>query len=171
MEPEKEIKMNKKSGFTLVEVLVSAAILITAIGAIFYASAKGLESLEINRNYTTALYAAQTRLEEIRQRVDPDAPDQRVGFILIDDQYHNTSFNVLDINGNVLTNFMGVTYVDTISADLSGNPLVFEVTAVVCWQGQAGRIYGNDTDLDGDPDDGQARVDSPCRLTTAVAQM
>jgi len=54
------------NGFTLIEVLISAAILTTILASFAYLTKTGVASISTNKEYLKALNMAQSKMEEIR---------------------------------------------------------------------------------------------------------
>jgi prepilin-type N-terminal cleavage/methylation domain-containing protein len=149
---KKILKKLSSRGFTLVEVLLAAAILASAISAILmtYYSCFVLISTSKNINITTD--AAMGLAEEIRNSA----------FSRIVDDYNGLNFIVNDIPQS-----RGVVYVD------DENPELLQVTISVCWR-QGNRVIGEDTNLNGqldagEVDNGNNIIDSPVQIVTIIA--
>jgi len=146
-----EKRFFKKSGVTIVEVLVSFFILVLVFGGILYSFIRCLEFIELSRNMSRAVQTAQSRMDQIRS----------TSYNLIASTYDTVPFTIPDLDG------MGVVYVDNSVADL------LEVRVVICWRNKYGRIYGEDDDLDGlldggEDDNGNLELDSPVELVTRI---
>ena len=149
---KKILKKLSRRSFTLVEVLLAAAILASAISAILmtYYSCFVLISTSKNINITTN--AAMGLVEEIRNSA----------FNRIVDDYDGLNFIVNDIPQS-----RGVVYVD------DSNPELLQVTISVCWR-QGNRVIGEDTNLNGqldagEVDNGNHIIDSPVQIVTIIA--
>ena len=149
---KKILKKLSRRSFTLVEVLLAAAILASAISAILmtYYSCFVLISTSKNINITTN--AAMGLAEEIRSSA----------FNRIVDDYDGLNFIVNDIPQS-----RGVVYVD------DSNPELLQVTISVCWR-QGNRVIGEDTNLNGqldagEVDNGNHIIDSPVQIVTIIA--
>ncbi len=126
------IKENR-SGITLPEMLIAAAILIFAIAGLLLSYITCLDLSELSKNASLSLYAAQSRIEEIKN----------TEFDLIVSAYHQTPFDVPDINAK------GVSYVD------DSDPEILSIIVSVSWRQPNGRVIGEDQDLDGQIDVGE----------------
>ncbi|MDD5546749.1 MAG: prepilin-type N-terminal cleavage/methylation domain-containing protein [Candidatus Omnitrophica bacterium] len=115
-----------KSGFTLMEVMFSGAIMLVAIGGLLGAYVLCFNLSETARNLTLATNAIQQKLEEIRY--------QKLNIV------NHYDYNTFDIPGFAVQNAKGVVYVDAIpnSTDLK------RVTISVSWRQKGGRIIGAD---------------------------
>lgn len=138
-------------GFTLVELMVAAVIFVLAFVVILLSYIRCMELSEMSRNSSTALAAAKTRIEQIKDTAFSDI------FVA----YNNAAFDVTGVNGK------GVSYVDNTNANL------LKVTVTVCWKQKRGLIVGEDLDLDGQLDGGEDQngnslLDSPVQLVTYV---
>ena len=149
---KKILKKLSRRSFTLVEVLLAAAILASAISAILmtYYSCFVLISTSKNINITTN--ATMGLAEEIRSSA----------FNRIVDDYDGLNFIVNDIPQS-----RGVVYVD------DSNPELLQVTISVCWR-QGNRVIGEDTNLNGqldagEVDNGNHIIDSPVQIVTIIA--
>ena len=149
---KKILKKLSRRGFTLVEVLLAAAILASAISAILmtYYSCFVLISTSKNINITTN--AAMGLVEEIRNSA----------FNRIVDDYDGLNFIV-----NNIPQSRGVVYVD------DSNPELLQVTISVCWR-QGNRVIGADTNLNGkldagEVDSGNHIINSPVQIVTIIA--
>ncbi|MBF0521468.1 MAG: prepilin-type N-terminal cleavage/methylation domain-containing protein [Candidatus Omnitrophica bacterium] len=145
---------NKKQyiqGFTLMELMVVTVILIVAIGGILATYIQCLAISEISRNSTTAMIAAKSRLEDIKN----------ASFDQLVTKFNKVSFSIGDLNG------IGVSYVDNTNLDL------YKITISVCWQQRNGQIIGEDTNLNGQLDAGEDVnhnniIDSPLQIVTYI---
>lgn len=143
-------------GFTLIEVMIAAAILVTVICGILLIYINSLELISLSRNLTFSVNAAQRKIEEIRDYT----------FSLIYADYNEQVFTVDEMPPG---NSRGVIYVD------DANPDLLKVTISVCWRQRANRIIGEDLDLDGVLDagedlNGNNMIDSPAQLVTLITQ-
>lgn len=150
----------KKKGFTLVEVLIAAAILAVIIVGMIQIFIYSSTAAALAGSKTLAVVSAQNKLEEIRN----------YSFSLIASDYASDgvighTFIPQDIDG------VGVVYV---SAD---NPSLLVVRAVVCWRDKRGRIIGEDLNLNGSLDEGEdvlggtdGEIDSIVSITTRIAK-
>lgn len=107
--------MKKKSGFTLVEVLITTAILVGALAGILSLVTYSYSMVETSRNSSQALNIAQRRLEEIRNR-----PFDEIITL------HNNTFveqdpNGLNFNGTISVVPLRQNYLDSVTINLSWN--------------------------------------------------
>jgi type II secretory pathway pseudopilin PulG len=149
-----------KRGFTLLELMLSAAILIVAIGGLLSAYILCFHLTETAKNTTLATNAIQLKLEEIR---DTDFDE-----IITD--YDHTTFTV---NGFSAGQAIGSITVESITTDL------LMVTVSVCWRQSGNRIMGEDNGggggvalsgyLEGTEDtNANGIVDSPAMISTLM---
>lgn len=142
-----------QKGFTLVELLVATLIMIISFIGILVAYIRCLELSEMSRNSSTALTAAKSRMEQIKN----------TNFADILANYHQVTFTTPNLDG------IGVSYVDASNVDL------LEITVTFCWRQKNGLIVGEDSDLDGVLDPGEEQsvpanniLDSPVQLVTYI---
>ncbi|MCK5347367.1 MAG: hypothetical protein KAR20_28350, partial [Candidatus Heimdallarchaeota archaeon] len=131
----------------MIELMVASAVLITAISGILLALIRCLELNDISRNSTLCLQATKTQMEKIRSTTFTD----------IVANYHLDTFDIADVNGK------GVSYVLALASDY------FEITVSVSWREKNGRVFGEDTNLNGQIDTGEdinsnGVLDSPVKL-------
>lgn len=150
------VKFNRirksKAGFTLMEILLAAGILASAVSAILLAYYSCFVLIGTSKNINITTNAAIGLMEDIRSSA----------FTRIIDDYNGINFVVNDIPQS-----RGVVYID------DTNPELLEATISVCWR-QVNRVIGEDTDLDGTLDAGEDRngngiIDSPVQLVTRIA--
>ena len=142
------------SGFTLLELMIAAAILVVAIVGLLATFTGFLSLNENSRNVSLAIAACQDKTEEIR---DSD-------FSALYSTYSSTNFEpdgfpVADAEGNV--------YID------NTDPNLFEICVSVSWREHSNRIIGEDVDLDGELDIGEdlnsdGRLSSPAEIVTLM---
>lgn len=141
--------------FTLVELMIAAAILIIVLCGILATYVSCMELISISKNLSFAVNSAQCKIEEIRD----------YSFSKIYNDYNRQTFTVSEI---IAGNSKGVVYIDNSTADL------LKVTVSVCWKQRGNRIIGEDLDLDGILDTGEDTnnnnmIDSPAQLVTLIA--
>lgn len=141
-------------GFTLLELMLAAAVLIVAISGLVAAFVGCYALNETARNLTFATMGAQQKLEEIREH----------NFYNIYSDYNGTTFGVTGI-----AEAKGRVDID------NTNPDLLKITVTVCWKQVGGRIIGEDLNLDGDLDagedsNGNGRLDSPVQIITLMAK-
>ncbi len=142
-----------KEGFSLAELLIASAILIIAVTGILMSYLRCLELNEISRNSSLAVQAGKSRMEQIKATT----------FSQIKATYDNVVFNISNLNGK------GVTYIDDSTSDL------LVVTTSISWKLRNGRIFGEDSNLNGqldmgEDDNGNGVLDSPVLLVTRIFQ-
>lgn len=162
--------MTRRSGFTLIEVMIASLILAGTLAATLGLFSQSLNATQSAGNFTNAINAAQMQLEMIRARIDPDDPTATISFDALS-QWNNRTFQVPQLGDNAI----GVCYVQSIAAPLSS----WRVKVVICWQGPTGRIMGEDngagggTALDGlingaEDTDNNGELDSPVQMETVL---
>ncbi|HSV43529.1 MAG TPA: type II secretion system protein [Candidatus Bathyarchaeia archaeon] len=143
-------KINNR-GATLVEVLVTAAILAVAVTGILMSYLQCMELTEVAKNMSRAVQAAQTRMEQIRS----------TPYTTIKATYDNIGFSVSGLNG------YGASFVNDTAGDL------LEIRVVVCWKQKNGRVYGEDANLNGllnvgEDENSNGVLDSPVMLVARL---
>lgn len=141
--------------FTLIEVMLGAALLVTVLVSIIAVYMICFELVSTSRNMTFAVNEAQAMMEEIR---DYD-------FYIIYSYYNNKTFTVSEITSG---NSRGVVYVD------NSNPSLLKVTISVCWRDRT-RTIGEDLDFDGVLDSGEdlnknGIIDSPAQIVSLITE-
>ncbi len=116
-----------ENGFTLAELLVSAAILGIVITGIMVSYIRCMELNEVSQNKSLALKAARSRLELIK--VTP--------FANLVATYNAVAFNVTGFNGK------GVSYVTVVDAKN------LRIRVSVSWKQKNNRVFGEDANLNG----------------------
>jgi len=147
----KDITTVRSRSFTLVELLIAAAILVLSLSGILVSYLACLELAEMSKNSSTALHEVKSKLEEIQNTV----------FNQIKATYDNATFTLAGFNG------MGVSYVDDSNLDL------LLINVVFCWRQPNGRVIGEDKNLNGQLDvgedqNGNGQIDS---LVEAASQV
>lgn len=145
----------KKSGFTLVEVLVTTAILAVAICGVLLVYTSCSTLIVTSRDSNIAMSAAMQIMEDIKA----DPFDQIAG------DYNGMKFTVAGLPANKSEGFV---YVN----NTAGSSEFLTVTVSVCWK-QGNRVIGEDTNwnwhLDaGEDKDGDGMIDSPVELVTRI---
>lgn len=144
----------KTQGFTLAELMVATLILAVVLVGLLASYVACLELTDLAKNTSTAINIAQSKLEEIKN----------VSYAQIKNDYDRVAFNITGLVGK------GVSYVD------DTNPELLQVTVVVCWKQQNGRIIGEDTNLNGQLDAGEDKppvnniLDSVGQVVTYIAR-
>ena len=148
--------MDKKNGFTLLELMIAGAILTVALGGIIAAFSGCFTLNEGAKNLTLAIAGSQKKLAEIHN----------TNFDLIFTNYNGVSF---EIPGLPDADSEGTITVDNTDLDL------LKIIVTICWRQKGGRVFGEDTDLDGTLDIGEdtnmnKQIDSPCQLITLISR-
>ena len=144
-------------GFTLPELMISALILGVTFVGLLLTFVKCMELNELSRNSMTAVAAAKSKMEEIKN----------ADLNQIYTSYNNVSF---DVTGFSSANAKGVSYVN------NSNPDLLLVTISVCWKQKNGRIIGEDANLNGAYNVGEdtitanGTIDSPAQVVGYVFQ-
>lgn len=120
MEKRAQKIYGRENGFTLVELLISVAILTISILSILLIYIYSMELREMSRNYAVATSAARDRMETIKQTT----------YLEIPSTFNNVNFTASGINGN------GTSFVTDIDSKL------VEVVIYFCWQEQRGLVIG-----------------------------
>jgi prepilin-type N-terminal cleavage/methylation domain-containing protein len=157
----KSRKETKKNGFTLVEVLVTTAILAVAICGVLLVYSGCSALIVTSRASNIAMSAAVEMMENITDFASSDYGNTI-------STYNLRNFTINDwppINGTPQA--IGVAYVVN---NTTGNFL--QVTVSVCWR-QGKRIIGEDVNLNGKLDAGEDKngngiIDSPVQLVTRI---
>ena len=120
--------MKQKDGFTLIEVLIATAIMVSVLGALVYGLSQSSNLVETTRNQDIAFNAAQDKLEEIAHHIDRIAT------------YDNQDFPIEDVAGNDLLTAPAnqaeagvVTVTDVVAGEL------YDVAVTVTWIQRGGR--------------------------------
>lgn len=142
-------------GFTLLELMIGAAVLITALAGLIAAFSGCFTLNETARNTTIAINGAQDRIEWIRN--------------ITFDQISNQDGTNFEINGLSDGDSEGIVEVD------SSNPDLYRITVTISWRQKGGRIFGEDANLNGVFEAGEdvnenGRLDSPVQLVTLITR-
>ena len=144
-----------KKGFTLLELVITAGILIFALCGLLASYVACLELNETTKNSNLALNAAMAVLEEIRS-----AP-----FLSIFSNYNGYTFQVAGMSAD---SSLGQAFID------NTNPGLLNVTIGVCWRQKSSKIIGECQISGGvvtfSDANGNGILDSPVELTTLMAQ-
>lgn len=156
------------AGFTLVEIILTVAILALAFCAILatYISCFVLTATSKNINIATSVTLGL--IEEMRsvpfaQLRDSEIEINNQPFIEIGEDLSYCSFPV-----SVIPSSRGVAYINSANSEL------LNITISICWL-QGNRVIGEDADLDGVLDAGEDKspyngiIDSPVELVTLIA--
>jgi len=138
-----------KSGFTLVELLVSVSVVAVACVCILGAVLSTMYLNRLSSEYSLAKNACVREAEIISQDI----------FFNVVADYNNTTFAVTGLPSAV-----GVAYVS------NANPDLLQVWISVCWRQLGSRVIGEDQNLNGIPEasedtNNNGRIDSPVQLT------
>lgn len=171
-------KNRKKSGFTLLELMIGAAVLIVALVGLIAAYTGCFTVNETSRSLTFAINGAQEKLEEMRNHNF----DTIVGAYSPGGSEGNT-FTINPANWLATENQNAVIYIlnPQTNAILNTSPAanpgldLYKIIITVCWRQKGGRIFGEDSDLDGVIDSGEDTnenniLDSPVQLVTLLAK-
>jgi len=116
-------------GFTLAELMVATFVMVVGFVGLLTTFIRCIELNEISRNSSIAVAAVKTQMEQIK---NTNPPANMIA-----------AFNAVPFAVNGLTG-MGVSYVNNTT-----DPNLYEITVTVCWQQKNGRIFGEDTNLNG----------------------
>ena len=115
---KRKVGFNSQQGLTLIEVLVGLAIFATVMGSSLYAMTKAQQFSEDSRARLTAMNAARSVLETVKQTSLPSIPNINLNSFIP---------NSLQ-NGNITMN------VGSETGDLNEDPIA-TITVVVSWTG------------------------------------
>ena len=143
MEMSIRIKGNfikSKTGFSLVEILLSTAILAIGLGILLFSLTQGLQGAEIQYVSSEASELAHARLERIRARLHPENDDELIPFSQIMETiasggYDQTYFTLTDTQGN---GYLGQTEITA----LGTSPEMLIIDCFVCVRLKSGRVIG-----------------------------
>lgn len=149
-------KYNANSAFTLFELMITVAVLITAIVGLLAAYLNFFTLNENARKLTLAITACQNKMEEMR----------KAGFSTLYSTYNGTQFNP---GGFPATEARGNVYIK------NTNPDLLEVHVSVSWMERSNRIIGEDLNLNGALDTGEDlngdnRLSSPAEISTFICE-
>jgi len=158
-------KAKRQAGFSYIELLFSCFLLIIILIGLLYTYIACFELNEFSRNLTLANNALQAKLETIREMDFDDIVDEQ--FDLVD------WFPVGEAKGlvDVYVPNPPCTYKD-----------LKYIRVVACWRQKAGRVIGEDSNLDGicqpeenlngnTDDDGNPILDSPAEIITLISEI
>lgn len=149
------------TGFTLIEVLIAAAILTIAVAGTMGMYTRSLSLVESDRSFTLAQYEVRRQLEEVLSN----------DYVTIRTTWTNagaireTPFNLL----NASLNGRGVIYAEEMPGAADG---LIRIKIAVSYLDRS-RLVGEDANLNGKLDGGEdananAELDSPCQMETTV---
>lgn len=161
-----------RKGISLIEVLIAAGALAVTVVALFQVFIYCFSLVEVSRNLTFALSAAEDKIEEIRDQAAQD-------FSQVMALYPNQTFAV-----NQLPEASGVVYVYDKPTDLPVSrqgdfPFLdadlVRVKVSVSWRSSRGRLSGEDANFNGTLDAGEdqnnnGELDSPATIETLLAR-
>ncbi|MCG2711106.1 MAG: prepilin-type N-terminal cleavage/methylation domain-containing protein [Candidatus Omnitrophica bacterium] len=148
--------MKRKKGFTLVEILVSMAIMaITITGAL-----KMLNSLAVINEGNDAILAIMNHVQGVMDEV------RNVPFSDLSALYNNKQFQVAELQAK------GITHQGLITVTNIEPGYLDQVRIVVCWR-QKDRVIGEDENLNANLDAGEDQntngvIDSPCQISSII---
>lgn len=144
-----------QAGFTLMELMIAAMVLVIALTGIITAYVVSSNLNATSRNLTITMNWIQGEMERIRH--------------LPFTQISTKDGSSFEIAGIADADSEGVIEVDNSNANL------LVITMTVCWRQRGNRIIGEDLDLDGDLDagedaNGNGRLDSPAQIVTLISR-
>lgn len=151
----------RQNGFTLVELLVSIVILVLVLVVLLQLYLFWFNINETAASYFYAASETQEKLEEIRNRGFYDFDS-----IVVDYGLGGSPGNIFNLRHG---NATGVIYIN------NTNPELLEIEIVTSLLATAGRVVGEDTDLDGILDagedlNGNGKFDSPVTLKSFLTK-
>ena len=159
--------MKRALGFTLVEVMISTAILVVALVSTLEMFVYSLAMAGGDRDLAITQSQAAQQMEQLYS----------LEYDILRSTYTNagalkeTPFDIRDINGKVISRMKGSIYAEELSGAAYG---LMRVKAVVGYRQNNNRIIGEDTNLNGRLDvgedkNGNGELDSPCEIETVIA--
>jgi type II secretory pathway pseudopilin PulG len=147
---------NKKA-FSLLELMISCAILMFIVIGLLYSYIACFELNEFNRSLTLASNALQAQIEQLRE-TDFDSLQ-----LLDGTNFSLSGFSSGDAIG--LRDIYATTYSD-----------LTYVRLVACWRQKSGRVIGEDTNLDGTLQSSEDKdldniMDSPAEIVTFISRV
>ncbi|MFH1061789.1 MAG: type II secretion system protein [Candidatus Omnitrophota bacterium] len=148
--------MQRRKGFTLVEILVSTAIMAIAITSTLQILMYLLQMNEANQVSVACMNRAQGIMDEIK----------RVNYDDVITLYNGNQFTVAELTSRNVRH-SGVIYANEIEADF-----LIDIKVVISW-GNRNRIIGEDTNLNGVLDigedlNGNGQIDSPVMIEGTI---
>lgn len=147
---------NTKSGFTLLELMITAGVLIVALAGLLGVFAHLISLNENSGKLTVAVAGCQAKLEEMRAS----------NFSGLYTAYNGASFNP---DGFSLGAAKGSIYIN------NSNPDLLQVFVSSSWKTRSNRVVGEDINLNGALDAGEdlnanGRLDSPAEIITLIGK-
>ncbi len=144
------------SGLTLLEIMITTAVLIVAVTGLLALFAYLFSINENARKLTLGITAAQDKMEEIR-----DADFSTLYATYNSTGFEPAGFDAGDAEGNI-------------SID-NTDPNLLEICVSVSWRERSNRIVGEDINLNGAFDagedtNGNNRLSSPAEIVTLIGQ-
>lgn len=159
-------KLNK-SGFTLIELMIGAAVLIIALVGLLATYTGSFNLNETARNLTIAMNVNQEKLEEIRDHdFDSIVTDYSSGGSPGD------TFSPSLLDGSGIIEIID----DRSDPGELTSPDLIQVTITISWRQKGNRVIGEDANLDGTWDagsedaNGNGQFDSPAQVITLIAR-
>lgn len=157
-----------KSGFTLIELMIGAAIMIIALVGLLATYTGSFRLNETAGNLTIAINIGQEKLEEIRNHsFDSIVTDYSSG------GSPGGTFNPSPLDGSGI-----IDIIDDGSDDpehVTSSDLL-QITITISWRQKANRVIGEDADLNGTWDlasedaNGNGQFDSPAQVVTLISR-
>lgn len=116
-----------KNGFTLIETLISTAIMVSVLGALVYGLSQSAHLSESAKNQDIAFNAAQEKIEEIANDLSSIT------------NYDKQTFPITDTQGNDLLENSGGAAPGQITVKQVGTSRLYDVVITVTWQQRGGR--------------------------------
>jgi hypothetical protein len=151
-------KRGLQGGFTLMELMITGGVLILVVAGILRLFIYGLNLSQMAGDLTAAVTEVQGEFEEIR-----NCSFSRITFDYAAGGVPGNIFSFSQLNGT------GVIYIDDTNQEL------LEIEIVASWQTAAGRVIGEDKNLNGildagEDDNANARLDSPLAVVSLIAK-
>jgi Tfp pilus assembly protein PilV len=124
-------------GASLAEVLVSSALLVVTVAAVFSSLAYGVNGVESSREASTAVFLAEQRLEQVRAFAVSTASSQGFG---------NLTTTAFPAEGyGSLTGYASFRRTVTLTPSAGGNPDLILVQVTVAYKPSSTRGFGAET--------------------------
>lgn len=146
-----------RAGFTLIELMVATAILVSALVGLLGVFIACFNLNELTKGLTMSLNGIQVKMEEIRT-LPFDSISSNAGPFDIKTMDNANSAGIVEVTA------------------VNGSDALLMVTVTACWSQKSGRIIGEDSNLNGvfvpgtEDKNGNGKLDSPVQIVTMMAR-